>query len=653
MTDDPNQYLASRGAPIELLFGFLSDATFACVVAPMFYQGSTLTPGDDERLRCRFAGKPATLVAIANDLYFDAEEFVAAWPRLMSDLVSRVGEAAAWTQIAKAPVLRNLDEGVLSDFLIENQIRAENFLALGEGPAALQRLEAPLRFEFKFERVTISVAYTQDMYESAHATGGSPFFRPELSSVEVRVDDVVVVIGDTLPWHEAELMEVLIVASTSYQNNPQLVVQLLEQSFPDDIPASGEVLAGLKTVWGLSLRLAGRVDDAIDLLEEVLALSYGDDANEQEASYNLGYALLCKTMKSQKDVGSRGDAGLFVSHFHADEVHREVWEQCDELFARALTLKPEDIVAEEQQRLTRQLLEVLDLNGGNQGGPDSTASTPLAGVRSPVDADVKPARSTYNRVLFALAVLALLFFWIQPEEGSSPAEREEQTRARQAESEARSRARAQRVASDEMRLEQLAGFRRGEPLPSASSEACSAEVPSPVAPREGEVIAPQLGRGVRGELYGTEHFDASVRHYLSLHAPWADVRPSGPIAVGPLVAAPPPNTFADRRGVRASVLLQSWIDPQVEAAQTWRHGSALASVLVWSFEQSRFVCSAEVRASNDPGLVFVRAPPADLYTPEDDLLNRARVDLIEQLLRGALPALRAIPEAESSAVDEL
>lgn len=182
----------------------------------------------------------------------------------------------------------------------------------------------------------------------------------------------------------------------------------------------------------------------------------------------------------------------------------------------------------------------------------------------------------------------------------------------------------------------------------ASPEACRVEVPSPQAPREGEVIAPQLGRGVDGELYGTEHFDASVRHYLSLHAPWADVRPSGPLAVGPLLESPPPDAHSARRDVRVSVLLHSWTDPHFEAgARTWHHGSAIARVLVWSFEESRFVCSAGVTASNNPSLVFVQAPPNDYHTSEDDLLNRARVDLIEQLLRAALPALRALPDAEA------
>lgn len=474
MRDDPNQYLASRGAAIELLFGFLSDATFACVVTPMFYRGTTLAAGDEQRPRCRFAGKPATLIAVADDLYLDVEEFIAAWPRLMSDLVDRVGEDTARDLVAKAPVLRTLDEGVLSDFLIETQVRAENFLALGEGPTPLKRLES-LQFEFKFEQATVRFAYAQKLYESAHASGGSPFFRPDLSSVDVWIDDVVVAMGGDRPWHEAELIEVLIVASTSYQSGPQLVVQLLEQSFPDGIPASGEVLAGLKTVWGLSLRLAGRLDEAIVLLEEVLALARGNDANEQEASYNLGYALLCETMKSQKDAGSQGNAGLFVSHFRVDEVHRDAWEKCAELFARALTLKPDDMVAQEQFRLTRRLLDALGSNGGNQGGPHSKSDAPPADSSSDSDVDAKAnARNAVwvdlaPVVIFMALALALgVYIYLRGSVGPSAVEREEQTRVQQAQSVARDHAREQRLTSDGMRLAQLADFRRratprGEP----------------------------------------------------------------------------------------------------------------------------------------------------------------------------------------------
>ena len=62
--------------------------------------------------------------------------------------------------------------------------------------------------------------------------------------------------------------------------------------------------------------------------------------------------------------------------------------------------------------------------------------------------------------------------------------------------------------------------------------------------------------------------------------------------------------------------------------------------MIWSMEEHRFACAATVDATNGTHLALVRS--ADLTGDEDDPLNRARLDLVEQAVRTGVPTLHAV-----------
>jgi hypothetical protein len=78
-------------------------------------------------------------------------------------------------------------------------------------------------------------------------------------------------------------------------------------------------------------------------------------------------------------------------------------------------------------------------------------------------------------------------------------------------------------------LPRIETFERFDPstLPTASDVGCPISIAMPREVPPGEVVAPYLGRGIgTGELYGTEHFDATIRHYAMRYAPDVEVRPA-------------------------------------------------------------------------------------------------------------------------------
>lgn len=670
---DMNKYLAARGKPVERVLGFRHDATFACVATSLFVEGCGMPPDDDGTVRCRFSGLPATLVKVAEQdvsggLWLDVDKLANAWPGWMSDLILRVGEEAAREFLNEPMTLLAGDD--LTDFILEHAIRAENFFVLGERDVETQALSGSHRFAFCFPLGELTLEY--DAEDFADKRSLPPFAGPKGVPTTFA--------GRSLPphsleWHEAELVELLIVLTASYAAQPQLAVQLLDADFRDGQPEGHtDVDASILNVRGVALRRLSRFDEAITALDSAMeiALSIGSEELEQQVSYNLGYARLCRTMKSQFQHGTGEEGvGQYLSHFVIDETHRETWAACEVLFQRALDLDPDDKGAESQLGLCRSLQKLLD---GNASFGDAKHGegprTPDTGARESRGREAlqtksrKPKSKSRSRqpqvnakeggfwmgtvaigAFFSLVItIGLCSPGTEPVDRSASANNERETEDRTP---------SARDLSEQERLEQLRAFNRGAPLPTAANGPCPVEVEQPVRPRQGEVLGPHLGRAVgTGELFGTEYFDATVRNYLMLHAPYADARPRGGVPVGPLTSAPPVSAFsAGHRSYKLSLLMHEWQDPEVApGATTWRPGAATAHVLVWDFDASRFVCSADVSASNDPALVFVVPSFDDPIQTGDDPLNRARVDLIEQLLRTAVPLLRVVetePETEA------
>jgi hypothetical protein len=95
---------------------------------------------------------------------------------------------------------------------------------------------------------------------------------------------------------------------------------------------------------------------------------------------------------------------------------------------------------------------------------------------------------------------------------------------------------------------------------------------------------------------------------------------------------------------RLTILVTAWRDPVIAADRaSMLPGEARARLFVWSYADTRFVCTtAELRAENQAGLTIVHAPVGALTEPEDDPLHRARLDLVEQALRAGLVRLAGV-----------
>ena len=202
--------------------------------------------------------------------------------------------------------------------------------------------------------------------------------------------------------------------------------------------------------------------------------------------------------------------------------------------------------------------------------------------------------------------------------------------------------------SETARLAALVSLER-EPLSFAGSAPCPLAIAPPRVPPRGEVLA-HFGRAPGTcELDDTDYFDATIRHYADRFAPELDVRPALGIAKGPItVSEGPPGGRLNYRPVATTLIVSEWRDPVVVARGTSvTAGHVTARLVAWSYADSRFVCASEVEATNAAGLVIVQS--ADLSAPSDDPLGRARLDLVEQAYRAAIPKLRALDVGDAGA----
>ncbi|MCB9792192.1 MAG: hypothetical protein H6741_05655 [Alphaproteobacteria bacterium] len=151
--------------------------------------------------------------------------------------------------------------------------------------------------------------------------------------------------------------EAIVMAAARYQSSPAVAVALLEEAFgPGSIVESLEpsLKMGLAQVWGLSLRNAGRIEEALARFTWGLEQA-PDDGARQQLSYNRGYARLMGLM----DHREAGAGRLVQGRLAMDPAHVPELRACSEDFRRAAALGPEDVDAHSQVALCAQCLAEL------------------------------------------------------------------------------------------------------------------------------------------------------------------------------------------------------------------------------------------------------------------------------------------------------
>lgn len=647
------------------------------LVPGAFAEGVTVAPDGDGVVRCRIGGVAAALVQVDEGLWLDVAALAARWPAWSTELVAHAGPEAPALLGGETVLERSAAR--LKDLILEHPIRAEHLCLLGE-PGARRRApdgDGDVSVSFALPRGELALRASRTSVDAA-ARGASA-----VDPAEVRFggETLALPAWDALPWTDRDLVELAASASTSAATAPAAVLAMLEAALPDrgaSLPTTVAV-GTLMNVWGVVLRQAERLDDAVRMLARAREIGAATDPRlEQEATYNLGYAKLQRTMSRRTAVGTRDGVGLFQAAYDVDPRHRATWKECLALFERAHALDPADRVASAQVEQVRTLLAALDAPGGPPGGKAPSANAPRGkapggsapGASAPPSTSPVPARLGPRLVPTApptraagrskrqddrtpppaewvmpaliavvITVGTLAFLFSMGRESSAPA-------PALPPSYATPHVERPRAADDHERLAALASV---DDLPSPTDAPCPVTVERPTPVARGEVIAPQLGRGIgTGELFGTEYFDATIRQWAAAHAPSLDVRPLDPAGVGPLTGADGPRSWFPRRDAHAlTLLVRTFVDPTVTG-----DGSAVVPghlegrLLVWSYEQSRFVCTAEVAVDNGPHLTIVRSP--DRLGDEDDPLNRARLDLVEQAVTHGIARLVATREGGDS-----
>ena len=639
-------YLEARGRQVAVLFGFLRDARLALVAPTLFLEGTTLAPDEHGIVRCRLAGRPAVLVPVTSSYVLDATELSRVWPRLYAELVDKAGEEIATGLVATAPLVRVLDE--LTSVILENSVRAEHLYVLGQQSAPLQALEGERIFRFVFEAGELELGYAVDELRRAEEAGSA---RGSLRWKGVLVEEPR---QADLPWNDDDVAELALLGSMRVGTHPEEVVALYasvcDEAF-DALPPS-LALASVQNLRGVALRKTGALTEAVEMLERAHAMAVSLDPKlEQQVAYNLGYALLETTMRSRVGVSEAAGNEVALADYRIDESHRERWNECLALFERALVLDPSDVTARSQVRHVKTLLAALE---GHASEPTTevperapTTKTPRTAKRSakPSAASTSVAKDLWipMGIVAAVVVVVLVLHSLSKE---SPRVEVAPPKASTAPSVTVPSARQR---SERARLSALSSIEK-ERRSLVGSAPCPLAIEPPRVPPRGEVLAPPFGRAPgTGELYGTDYFDATIRHYADRFAPELDVRPALGTPKGPLTGVEgPPGGQLNFRAFATTLIVSEWRDPVVLAGGTsLTPGHVTARLLAWSYAESRFVCASDVEATNSTGLVIVRSP--DLSLPADDPLGRARLDLVEQAYRAAIPRLRALDVNDAGA----
>ena len=157
------------------------------------------------------------------------------------------------------------------------------------------------------------------------------------------------------PESAEDVLAVIQTALQRYATNPALALSILEQSFGPGLPShfDASLTAALAQVWGLSLRNAGRIEDAITRFGEGLERSE-DPVARQELHYNRGYARLMGLMSAR-----RADGDLVDSSFELRPENEADFALCLDDFREAARLGPEDRDAHSQVATSARCLAEL------------------------------------------------------------------------------------------------------------------------------------------------------------------------------------------------------------------------------------------------------------------------------------------------------
>ena len=153
--------------------------------------------------------------------------------------------------------------------------------------------------------------------------------------------------------------EVLQMALARYEQNPVLAVDILNEAFSEGLPPDPDLASAVCSTWGLCLRNAGRIDEALDRFDQGLELAQGSAAR-QDLHYNRGYARLMTLMSEQQSLGGE----QLRSAFRVQTSDKLTLALCHADFTEALRLDPEDPHALGQLRICEQLIAAITPQDG-------------------------------------------------------------------------------------------------------------------------------------------------------------------------------------------------------------------------------------------------------------------------------------------------
>ena len=669
------EYLEARGRRVDVLFGRLRRGALALVAVDLFMQEVTLPTDETGVVRCRLAGRPAALVSVDGPHFLDVVGLARVWPKLVAELFERAGEEGARALLESPTIVRPLTD--LAGTLVDEQVHADALYDLGHGPlgprlAPVARAEGEAfveastararegAFSFEFPRGTLTLTYTDDAFVKGARSTATELELLDEVPVEATWEGrrLVLPSSATTPWPDDEVAELAVLGSMAIATSPEKVVSLYGAVLPEEGRgiAPSLALGSVLNLWGVALRRTGELESAVSTLEAAFAVATRDasapepsgaplDAEaraglEQQVAYNLGYTKLQTTMRSRTGLGPSGGDEIVLADYDVREEHRVVWSACATLFERALALDPDDTTAASQVRHVKVLLAALDGGGAPEGKAPSPGREHTSRERSrpvpPPPRDDERFSAMFKPMGIAALVIVLVLA-ASLRESSRPPPPPPPSPKIDAGPSARELSETARRAAI-LRLDTKVGL-------DAGTAPCTIAIASPQPVPRGTVTAPRIGRaiGTTGELLGTEHFDATVRQYAALYAPALDVIPAVPSGVGPVKGEAGPRAWGSPHPYAVTLVVTAWTDPVVAGAReslAILPGRLEGRLFVWSYASSRFVCAGDVSTSNTTPLVVVRG--RDLTDPEDDPLNRARLDLVAEGYRKGISGLREL-----------
>lgn len=670
------EYLEARGRRVDVLFGRLRKGALALVAVDLFMQEVTLPADETGLVRCRLAGRPAALVSVDGVHFLDIVGLARVWPKLVAELFERAGEEGARALLESPTIVRPLTD--LAGTLVDEQVHADALYDLGRGPlgprlAPVACAEAEVfveasaararegAFSFEFPRGTLTLTYTDDAFVKGARSTATDLELLDEVPVEAIWEGrrLVLPSSATTPWHDEEVAELAVLGAMAIATSPEKVVSLYGAVLPEEGReiAPSLALGSVLNLWGVALRRTGELGAAVRTLEAAFAVAtrdasalepsgarLDDEARlglEQQVAYNLGYTKLETTMKARTRLGPSGGDEIVLADYDVREEHRAVWSACATLFDRALALDPDDTTAASQVRQVRMLLAALD----GRVEPEAAAASPgregtsreRARPKAPPPPRDDERFSAMFKPMGIAAVVIVLVVAASLRESSRPPPPPPPSPKVDAGPSARELSETARREAV-LRIDAKVGV-------DAGTTPCTIAIASPQPVPRGTVTAPRIGRaiGTTGELLGTEHFDATVRQYAALYAPALDVVPAVPSGVGPVKGVAGPRAWGSPHPYAVTLVVAAWTDPVVSGAGDGLSivpGRLEGRLFVWSFASSRFVCAGDVSTSNTTPLVIVRG--RDLTDPEDDPLNRARLDLVAEAYRKGISGLREL-----------